>query len=193
MTRTALCAGRGTAFSPRYARKHSPLLPQKAASRGIPLAAALQILSSHLRSCHHPPQTTDPRMPGAAVSGRHVSVSPIRSAATSRHPASLSSTRTACHPPPTINLPGGTFWTTRVTSQARSKNTRSIANRMPTVCTARQRSISNAASGPNARHPSRPRNRVNHVAARAVRRTQTSSPRIMQPYSTTTPGFTDPA
>jgi len=43
MTRAALCAGRGTAFSPRCARRHTA---QKAASRGIPLAAALQIFSS---------------------------------------------------------------------------------------------------------------------------------------------------
>jgi hypothetical protein len=83
--------------------------------------------------------------------------------------------------PPTISLPGGTFRITRVTRQARSKNTRSIANRMPTVCTAPQRSISNAASGPNARHPSNPRKRANHFAARTVLRTQTLPPRIMQP------------
>ena len=40
VTRAALCAGRGTAFPPRHARKNTA---QKAASRGIPLAAALQI------------------------------------------------------------------------------------------------------------------------------------------------------
>ena len=41
MTRAALCAGRGTAFR---------LVHAKAASRGIPLAAALQICSPELRS-----------------------------------------------------------------------------------------------------------------------------------------------
>jgi len=41
VTRAALCAGRGTAFQPARA---------KAASRGIPLAAAFQIRSLDLRS-----------------------------------------------------------------------------------------------------------------------------------------------
>jgi hypothetical protein len=49
-TRAALCAGRGTAFAHHPAAAPGAL---KAASRGIPLAAALQIFSSHLRSRRH--------------------------------------------------------------------------------------------------------------------------------------------
>jgi hypothetical protein len=50
VTRAALRAGRGTAFATTL----PPDSCLKAASRGIPLAAAFQILSSHLRSRCHP-------------------------------------------------------------------------------------------------------------------------------------------